>query len=52
VNDEKQSVSSIADQPINWMAKLKEKIAKEKENNAMTNATPEQEESSFSGWDN
>jgi hypothetical protein len=34
------------------MAKLKEKIAKEKENNAMTNTTPEREESSFSGWDN
>jgi hypothetical protein len=52
VNNEKQSLSPIADQPIDWMAKLKEKLAKEKEYNVMTNATPEREESSFSGWDN
>jgi hypothetical protein len=51
-NDEKQSLSSIANQPIDWMAKLREKLAKEKEYNSMTNATPEREESSFSGWDN
>lgn len=52
VSNKKQLVSSIADQPINWMAKLKEKTAKERENNLVANVTPEREESSFSGWDN
>jgi hypothetical protein len=52
MNIEKQSPSPIADQPIDWMARLKEKTAKEGENNLMANVTPEREESSFSGWDN
>ncbi|MGR6034636.1 MAG: hypothetical protein ACU4EQ_08235 [Candidatus Nitrosoglobus sp.] len=52
VNNKKQSAPPVANQPIDWMAKLKEKIAKERENNLTANAISEREENSFSGWDN